>query len=321
MKTVLVTGGVGFIGANFIRLLLKNSDDITVYNLDKLTYAGDNKRLREVESDKRYHFIRDDISNGNVVKGIFSKGVDTVVHFAAESHVDRSITDAFPFERTNVRGTLTLLDASRESGIERFIHISTDEVYGEIKEGQFFENTPLNPNSPYSASKAAGDHFVKAYIHTYGLPAVIVRPSNNYGPWQYPEKLIPVVISNAMSNKPVPVYARGFNVREWLYVEDCAEAVLQVMKSGRPGEVYNVGSGQEAVNINVVKKILSILGKPESLITYVKDRPGHDFRYSLNSEKIKKETGWKPRTGFDEGLEKTVKWYLENEAWWRKFTL
>lgn len=321
MKKVLITGGAGFIGANFIRFLLKNSDDITVYNLDKLTYAGDTKRLKEVESDKRYHFIKDDICNGNVIKDIFSKGIDTVVHFAAESHVDRSITDAFPFEKTNVWGTLTLLDASRESGIEKFIHISTDEVYGEIKEGQFFENTPLKPNSPYSASKAAGDLFVKAYMHTYGLPAVIIRPSNNYGPWQYPEKLIPVVISNAMSNKPVPVYAQGFNMREWLYVEDCAEAILQISKNGRLGEVYNVGSGQEFMNIDVVKKILSILGKPESLITYVKDRPGHDFRYSLNSEKVKKEMGWKPRTSFDEGLAKTVKWYMENEDWWREFIL
>lgn len=321
MKKVLVTGGVGFIGAHFIRCLLKNSDDITVYNLDKLTYAGDTRRLKEVESDKRYRFVQDDICDDNIIQEVFSKGVDTVVHFAAESHVDRSINDAFPFEKTNVRGTLTLLDASRESGIERFIHVSTDEVYGEIQVGKFFENTPLNPNSPYSASKAAGDFFVKAYMHTYDLPAVIVRPSNNYGPWQYPEKLIPVVISNAIDNKPVPVYAQGLNVREWLYVEDCAEAVFQVMKRGNTGEVYNVGSGQESQNIDVVRKILSLLGKPESLITYVKDRPGHDFRYSMDSNKIKNETGWNPRTSFDEGLEKTVKWYLDNEDWWRKFTL
>lgn len=320
MKKVLVTGGAGFIGASFIRFLLKNSDDITVYNIDKLTYAGDTKRLKEAESDKRYNFINDDICNSNLIKDMFSQGIDSVVHFAAESHVDRSIKDAFPFEGTNVRGTLTLLDISREYGIDRFIHISTDEVYGEIKRGQFSEDMPLNPNNPYSASKAAGELFVKSYMHTYGLPVVIIRPSNNYGPWQYPEKLIPVVIINAMNNNSVPVYAQGMNVREWLYVEDCADAVFQIMKNGSTGEIYNVGSGQESMNIDVVKKILAILGKPESLITYVKDRPGHDFRYRMNSEKIEQKLGWKPRTSFDDGLEKTVKWYLENEAWWKKFT-
>jgi dTDP-glucose 4,6-dehydratase len=320
MKKIFVTGGAGFIGANFIRFLLENSGDIAVFNLDKLTYAGDLERLKDLSSDKRYNFIEGDICDKEIVRSIFSRGIDTVVHFAAESHVDRSIDDAFPFERTNVQGTLNLLDAARHSDIEMFVHISTDEVYGEIKEGQFFETTPLNPNSPYSASKAAGDLFVRAYQHTYGLPAIVLRPSNNYGPWQYPEKLIPVVISRAVDDKPVPVYAQGLNVREWLYVEDCAEAVFQVIEKGKAGEVYNVGSGQEKRNIDVVKTILSILGKPESLIEYVKDRPGHDFRYSLNADKIKKEIGWQPKTGFDEGIEKTVRWYLNNEKWWRRFS-
>jgi dTDP-glucose 4,6-dehydratase len=319
MRNILVTGGAGFIGANFVRLLLERSGDIHLYNLDKLTYAGDLKRLKGLDEDRRYSFIRGDIGDRKTLEEVFSRGLDTVVHFAAESHVDRSIQDASPFGETNVRGTLALLEASRRSGIEKFVHVSTDEVYGEIEEGQFFESTPLNPNSPYSASKAAADLFVKAYHHTFGLPAVIVRPSNNYGPWQYPEKLIPVVISRALADRPVPVYARGMNVREWIYVEDCAEAVRQVMLRGKAGEAYNAGSGQERRNIDVVRGILSLLGKPESLIEYVQDRPGHDFRYSLNSEKIKRQTGWQARTAFEQGLEKTVKWYVENKEWWKKF--
>lgn len=319
MRNVLVTGGAGFIGANFVRSVLERSGDIHIYNLDKLTYAGDPERLKGLEADQRYSFIKADICDRRTLEEVFSKGVDTVVHFAAESHVDRSIQDASPFEETNVRGTLALLEASRRFGIEKFVHVSTDEVYGEIEEGQFLETTPLNPNSPYSASKAAADLFVKAYQHTFGLPAMIVRPSNNYGPWQYPEKLIPVVISRAVADRPVPVYAQGLNVREWLYVADCAEAVWQVAQNGKAGEVYNIGSGKERRNIDVVKRILSILGKPESLIQYVQDRPGHDLRYSLNSEKIKRQLGWQATTGFDEGMEKTVNWYIRNEQWWKKF--
>jgi dTDP-glucose 4,6-dehydratase len=319
VRNVLVTGGAGFIGANFVRSVLERSGDIHIYNLDKLTYAGDPERLKGLEADRRHSFIKADICDGGALEEVFSKGVDTVVHFAAESHVDRSIQDASPFEETNVRGTLALLDASRRFGVEKFVHVSTDEVYGEIEDGQFLETTPLNPNSPYSASKAAADLFVKAYQHTFGLPAVIVRPSNNYGPWQYPEKLIPVIISRAVADRPVPVYAQGLNVREWLYVTDCAEAVWQVAQNGKAGEVYNIGSGQERRNIDVVKKILSILGKPESLIQYVQDRPGHDFRYSLNSEKIKRQIGWQATTGFEEGMENTVNWYIRNEQWWKKF--
>lgn len=319
MKKILVTGGAGFIGSSFIQFLLKNAADIIVYNLDKLTYAGDLERLRDVESDKRYQFMKGDICNEDIVQDIFSKDINAVVHFAAETHVDRSIKDSIPFEATNIRGTLALLNAARKHGIDRFIHISTDEVYGELGEnGQFFETTPLNPNSPYSASKAAADLFVRAYCHTYKLPAIIARPSNNYGPFQYPEKLIPVVISSAIDNKPVPVYAKGENVREWIYVEDCVEGIFAVLEKGRIGEVYNIGSGQERRNIEVVRRILSILGKSETLIEYVQDRPGHDFRYSLNTDKIKNEFGFEAKTDFDDGLEKTVRWYMENERWWRR---
>ncbi len=322
MKKILVTGGAGFIGSQFISFLLKNLDEIVVYNLDKLTYAGNIERLNALNTDKRYVFIKGDICDEIILKSIFSKGIDTIVHLAAESHVDRSINDSMPFENTNVRGTLTLLNIARQNGVEKFVHMSTDEVYGELGEnGQFFETTPINPNSPYSASKASSDLFVKAYFHTYKLPAVIVRASNNYGPFQYPEKLIPVVISKAIYNKPVPVYARGENVREWIYVEDCAEGIFSIMKNGKIGEVYNIGSGQEKKNIEVVKMILANLGKSETLIEYVQDRPGHDFRYSLNSDKIKNDLGFKAKTIFEKGIENTVKWYVENERWWKKLLI
>ena len=321
MKDILITGGSGFIGSNFILKLLSQQDDVRVTNLDKLTYAGDNARLASVEGNERYRFMHGDICDRSAVEEAFGTGIDTVVHFAAESHVDRSIDDAGPFESTNVRGTVILLEAARKLGVRRFVHISTDEVYGELGEdGHFTEETPFAPNSPYSASKASGDLFVQAYRHTYGLDTVTIRPSNNYGPWQYPEKLIPVVIHKALDDRPVPVYAQGMNIREWLYVKDCAEGILALMASGRTGEAYNLGSGQERRNIEVVKGILSILGKPESLIEYVKDRPGHDFRYSLDSGKLKQETGWTPTTSFEQGLESTVKWYVDNQPWWRKFT-
>ena len=320
MKRILVTGGAGFMGSNFIRHLLKESNGIVVYNLDKLTYAGDLERLRDIESDKRYIFIKGDVCDGNVVNNIFSRGIDIVIHFCAESHVDRSICDSIPFEITNVRGTLTLLEGARQFGVDKFIHISTDEVYGELGEdGQFYETSPIRPNSPYAASKAAGDFFVKSYHHTYKLPTIIIRPTNNYGPFQYPEKLIPVVISRASDNKLVPVYANGENVREWLYVDDCVEGIFSLMRKGKIGEIYNIGSGQEKKNIDVVKRILSILGKSEGLIEYVQDRPGHDFRYSLNTDKIKNELGFRAKTPFENGLRKTINWYLENEWWWRKF--
>ena len=326
MKNILVTGGAGFIGANFINLLLDKDEEVNVINLDKLTYAGDTDRLKTLEGLSRYKFINGDICDKKAVHDAFSSGssgpseIDTIVHFAAESHVDRSIADAEAFETTNVRGTMVLLEAVREHGANRFVHISTDEVYGELgEEGRFTEETPFAPNSPYSASKASADLFVQAYRHTYGLDTVTVRPSNNYGPWQYPEKLIPVVINHALDDLPVPVYARGQNVREWLFVEDCAEGIMQAMEKGKTGEAYNLGSGHERRNIDVVKGILSLLDKPESLINFVMDRPGHDFRYSLDSGKIKTDAGWEASTGFEQGLEKTVKWYVDNQPWWRKF--
>ncbi|WP_022846473.1 MULTISPECIES: dTDP-glucose 4,6-dehydratase [unclassified Desulfurobacterium] len=310
---ILVTGGAGFIGSEFVRQAIKRGIETVV--VDKLTYAGDLERLKEVKDE--ITFYKCDINNREFLEDIFKREKpDVVVHWAAESHVDRSILDASPFIEANVRGTQTLLDVAKNNDTELFINIATDEVYGELgEEGQFFETTPLNPNSPYSASKASADMLGRAYYRTYGLPVITVRPSNNYGYWQYPEKLIPVVILKALNNEPIPVYGTGQNVREWLFVSDCSEAVFSIIEKGEPGEIYNVGSGEEKRNIEVVKAILSLLNKPEELITFVKDRPGHDFRYSLNTEKIEKELGWKAKVKFEEGIEKTVKWYLDNIDW------
>ena len=287
---ILVTGGAGFIGSEFVRQGVRKGYAITV--LDKLSYAGDRERLREVDRD--IIFSEADIADRRSVEDIFRKTKpDAVVHWAAESHVDRSIRDASPFIEANVRGTQVLLDVCRISQVEKFINVSTDEVYGDLgEEGQFLEATPLNPSSPYSVSKASADMLGRAYHRTYGIPVLTVRPSNNYGPWQYPEKLIPVVVMKAVNNERVPVYARGENVREWLHVSDCASAVFGVLEKGQAGEVYNIGSGQEKRNIEVVKTILRILGKQEDLIEFVEDRPGHDFRYSLNSNRIRTELGW-----------------------------
>lgn len=313
MRKILVTGGAGFIGSEFVRQGVKRGDRIIV--LDKLTYAGDLERLKEVEGD--YVFYRGDVVNEVLVNLIFEKEKpEVVVHFAAESHVDRSILNATPFMDTNVKGTQVLLDMARKYGVEKFINMSTDEVYGELGEdGQFHETSPLNPNSPYSVSKAAADMLGRAYFRTYGLPVITVRACNNYGPWQYPEKLIPVIILKAYKNEQVPIYGKGLNVREWLFVSDCAEAIFIIIEKGKPGEVYNVGSGFERRNIEVAKAVLAAMGKPESLITFVKDRPGHDFRYSLNTEKIEKELGWKAKVSFEEGINLTVRWYLENINW------
>ena len=310
---LLVTGGAGFIGSEFVRQAVKNGIETVV--VDKLTYAGDLERLKEIEG--KFQFYKADITNKEFIEHIFkTEKPDIVVHWAAESHVDRSILNATPFIDTNVKGTQVLLEAARKTDISLFINISTDEVYGELgKDGQFYENTPLNPNSPYSASKASADMLGRAYYRTYGLPVITVRPSNNYGPWQYPEKLIPVVVVKALNNEPVPVYGTGENIREWLFVTDCAEAIFKIIEKGKPGEIYNVGSGEERRNIDVVKSILRLLGKSEDLITFVKDRPGHDYRYSLNSKKIEKEIGWKAKVKFEEGIERTVKWYLDNLSW------
>ena len=310
---LIITGGAGFIGSEFARQAVKNGLDVAI--IDKLTYAGDLERLKEI--DGRFTFYKADITNREFIEHIFKKErPDVVVHFAAESHVDRSILNATPFIETNIKGTQVLLDVAKESGVKLFINIATDEVYGELgNTGEFYENTPLNPNSPYSVSKASADMLGRAYFRTFGLPVITLRPSNNYGPWQYPEKLIPVVILKALNNKKIPVYGKGENIREWLYVSDCAEAILLIVKKGKPGEIYNIGSGFEKRNIDVVRTILRILNKPESLISFVKDRPGHDFRYSLNTEKIQKEIGWKAKISFEQGIEKTVKWYLDNLDW------
>ena len=310
---LIITGGAGFIGSEFARQAVENGLDVAI--IDKLTYAGDLERLKEI--DGRFTFYKADITNREFIEHIFKKEIpDVVVHFAAESHVDRSILNATPFIETNIKGTQVLLDVAKESGVKLFINIATDEVYGELgNTGEFYENTPLNPNSPYSVSKASADMLGRAYFRTFGLPVITLRPSNNYGPWQYPEKLIPVVILKALNNKKIPVYGKGENIREWLYVSDCTEAILLIVKKGKPGEIYNIGSGFEKRNIDVVRTILRILNKPESLISFVKDRPGHDFRYSLNTDKIQKEIGWKAKTSFEQGIEKTVKWYLDNLDW------
>jgi dTDP-glucose 4,6-dehydratase len=310
---VLVAGGAGFIGSEFVRQGVRKGLRLIV--LDRLSYAGDMDRLKEVQ--KRLKFYRMDIANRKAVLEAFRKEKpDLVVNFAAQTHVDRSILDPAPFLKANISGTFSLLEAARQTkGIRKFIHVSTDEVYGEIREGRFTERSCLNPNSPYSASKASADMIVRSYQRTYGLPALVARPSNNYGPWQYPEKLIPVVIVKALNDEPVPVYGKGLNVREWLYVEDCADAVYALAENGRDGEVYNVGSGQEKTNIEVVRAILRLLDKPEGLISFVKDRPGHDWRYSLDLEKTREETGWRAITDFRTGLEKTIKWYLAHKDW------
>ncbi len=312
-KKVIITGGAGFIGAELARLSVKSGYRTIV--VDSLTYAGDRERLKEIE--KEIAFYKIDITEREPVFEVFQREKpDIVFHLAAESHVDRSILDPSLFLKTNIIGTQNLLDASKEFGTERFINMSTDEVYGELgKDGMFTETTPLNPNSPYSVSKASQDMLGRAYYRTYGLPVITVRASNNYGYWQYPEKLIPVVILKAYHNESIPVYGKGENVREWLFVSDCAKGILAVAEKGENGEIYNIGSGEERKNIEVVKAILDLMGKPHSLIEFVKDRPGHDFRYALDFSKITKKTGWTPTVGFEEGIEKTVKWNLENINW------
>ncbi len=319
MKKILVTGGCGFIGSNFIRYVLKNSD-YEIVNLDKLTYAGNLKNLVDIEENSRYKFYRGDICNYEFVSYLVDREkIDSIINFAAESHVDRSILSSQEFIRTNVIGTNVLLEVARQNAIERFVQISTDEVYGSLgPDGKFTETTPLSPNSPYSASKASADLLVKAYHHTYGVPTLITRCSNNYGPYQFPEKLIPLMIINALSNKPLPVYGDGMNVRDWIYVEDHCDAILKVFESGKIGEVYNIGAENEKPNIEIVKLILKELGKDESLITFVKDRPGHDRRYAIDATKIKEELNWKPKYTFERAIKETIAWYQENKSWWQE---
>ncbi len=316
MTKILVTGGAGFIGSNFVRLLLAERD-WRVVNLDALTYAGNLENLADVENDPRYGFVKADVAAPDEVEAVFSREKpDLVVHFAAESHVDRSVLDPGAFVRTNVLGTQVLLDAARRHGVQRFVHISTDEVYGSLgPEGRFTEESPIRPNSPYSASKAGSDFLVRAAFHTHGLETLITRCSNNYGPYQFPEKLIPLMILNALEGKPLPVYGDGRNVRDWIHVEDHNRAVLAVLEHGRPGEVYNIGGESERENLTVVKEILQAVGAPESLIRFVADRPGHDRRYAIDPSKIKRELGWRPARRFEEGLAETVAWYRAHREW------
>jgi len=335
-KTVLVTGGCGFIGANFVRLVLEVRQDWRVINLDKLTYAGNLENLKGVDESPAYHFVKGDICDRELAAKLFAEHtIDTVVHFAAESHVDRSITGPAEFIRTNVFGTFSLIEAARklwlenkncESGACRFLHVSTDEVYGSLGEsGYFTETTSYDPRSPYSASKASSDHLVRSYFHTYGLPVLVTNCSNNYGPYQFPEKLIPLVLNNALQGRELPVYGDGSNVRDWLYVQDHCEAIIKVLEEGRIGESYNIGGHNEMKNIDVVELLCDILDRKvgmlspdksrRSLITFVKDRLGHDRRYAIDASKIGKDLNWTPKMTFEQGIEQTVDWYLNNRDW------
>jgi len=319
MSKILVTGGAGFIGSNFVRRLLLASDH-EVVSVDALTYAGNLENLSDVERHPRYRFVRGDIADAAAMDTVFAaERPAMVVHFAAESHVDRSVLDATAFVRTNVQGTQVLLDKSRIYQVQRFVHVSTDEVYGSLGAyGYFSELTPIQPNSPYSASKAASDLLVRAAVHTHGLDAVTTRCSNNYGPYQFPEKLIPLMIANALEGKSLPVYGDGRNVRDWIHVLDHCEGIQLAMERGQSGEVYNFGGDAERENLFVVKEILRLLGKDESLIHYVKDRPGHDRRYAMDSSKAKALLGWAPRHTFESGLRQTVDWYVQNKPWWER---
>lgn len=316
MQRVLVTGGAGFIGSNFIRHLLVR-DGYEIINLDLLTYAGNLSNLSDVIDHPRHVFVRGDIADATLVDQVFSRGVDLVVNFAAESHVDRSIVDPSLFIRTNVMGTQVLLNAARQHRITKYLQVSTDEVYGSLgSTGLFTEASPLDPSSPYSASKASADLLVLAYWRTYGLPVTITRCSNNYGPYQFPEKLIPRMIIRALRDQPLPIYGDGQNVRDWLHVEDHCEALRMVLEDGAAGEVYNVGGYNEVTNLAMVRKILRQLGKPESLIAFVPDRPGHDWRYAIDADKIRRDLSWSPRYTLEQGLTETVDWYLGHQDWW-----
>jgi dTDP-glucose 4,6-dehydratase len=316
----LVTGGAGFIGSTFIRLVLREHAEHTIVNLDKLTYAGNLENLEEVSGSPAYRFVKGDIADAPFVQNLFAEEKpDVVVHFAAESHVDRSILSPEPVIRTNLHGTFCLLDAARVNKIPRFLHVSTDEVYGSIDEPHDAdESYPLKPSSPYSASKAGSDLLALSYFTTYKMPVTVTRASNNYGPFQFPEKLIPLMISNALEDKPLPIYGDGMQVRDWLFAEDHCRAIYSLIDKGRAGEVYNIGGSLALPNLEVVRQILRETGKPESLMTRVTDRPGHDRRYALSSEKIERETGWRPQVPFDQGMALTIRWYRENSEWIRR---
>ena len=321
MKKILVTGGAGFIGANFVKYMVEKYPTYEVFNLDALTYAGNLKTCQEVEEKPNYHFIHGDISDRAFIFNLFEKErFEMVINFAAESHVDRSIVDPEIFLKTNVIGTQVLMDAARTFGVSRFHQVSTDEVYGDLPLDRpdllFTEQTPLQASSPYSASKASADLLVLSYYRTFGLPVTISRCSNNYGPYQFPEKLIPLMISKALKNEPLPVYGDGKNVRDWLHVEDHCRAIDLILHQGRVGDVYNIGGQNERTNVDVVKTILRLLQKPESLITYIEDRPGHDLRYAIDAAKIEMELGWVPMYQFETGMLQTIEWYLNHHEWW-----
>jgi len=319
-RTVLVTGGAGFIGSNLVRLLQMERPDWTVVNLDKLTYAGNAESIAPLRTDPRHVFVRGDIANAELVEHLIrNHGVDAILNLAAESHVDRSILGPSIFVETNVSGTQVLLEAARQAGVKRFIQVSTDEVYGSLgATGKFSESSPLRPSSPYSASKAAADLLALAYGHTFGMDVVITRCSNNYGPYQFPEKLIPLMIANALEGRRLPVYGDGMQVRDWIHVEDHCRALLLALERGRSGEVYNIGSDNEWPNLQIVGRLLQILAKPKELIEHVKDRPGHDRRYAIDAAKAHADLGWAPRIAFAEGLQTTVDWYLQNRGWWER---
>jgi dTDP-glucose 4,6-dehydratase len=320
MKKILVTGGAGFIGSNFVNFLLGEREDVFVVNLDKLTYAGNLENLTEIEKKENYVFVKGDITNEEILKYIFEEyAITHVINFAAESHVDRSILGSEVFFRSNVLGTSILLENAKNYQVEKFIQISTDEVYGSLgEEGLFEETTPLHPNSPYAASKASADMIAQAFHHTYNVPVIITRCSNNYGPFQFPEKLIPLMIINALNNRKLPIYGDGLNIRDWIYVLDHNKAVELVLENGSPGEIYNIGASTEMKNIEIVKLILEHLDKSDSLIEFVKDRPGHDRRYAINSKKIKNELGWQPSFEFSKALKETINWYKKNKNWWER---
>jgi len=323
MRTILVTGAAGFIGSNFVRMLLQRGESFKLVAFDKLTYAGNLANLSDLLSDQRLVFVKGDICDVKQVEAVCRQhGVGEIVHFAAESHVDRSIISSGPFIQTNVVGTQVLLDAARAIGMQKFLQVSTDEVYGTLQEDRpdlkFTEETPLAPNSPYSASKAAGDCLVRSYYHTFGMPVLTTRCSNNYGPYHFPEKLIPLFVTNLMEGKKVPLYGDGMNVRDWLYVEDHCDAIWTVLNKGRLGEVYNIGGNNEITNRIITETILSQMNKPwDQFVQYVKDRPGHDRRYAIDASKIKRELGWEPQHRFSDAIRTTVQWYAQNELWWR----
>jgi dTDP-glucose 4,6-dehydratase len=319
MSTILVTGGAGFIGSHYVRHLLRSEKDVRVVNVDLLTYSGNLENLADVEGDPRYRFVRADIADKKALEEAAREGVDEIVHLAAESHVDRSIEDAGAFLRANVTGTQVLLDLARAWKVKRFVHVSTDEVYGSLgPEGRFTEETPLAPNSPYAASKAGSDLLVRAAHHTHGVPAVITRCSNNYGPNQFPEKLIPLMITNAIEGRELPVYGDGLQVRDWIHVEDHCRGIEAARKRGQPGQVYNLGAGNERPNLEIVRMVLRELGRPESLLRHVADRLGHDRRYAIDPAKSRRELGFEATTPFEQGLPATVRWYREHEDWWRR---